>query len=75
MEWGVLPLGQIDARQDAGLAGHPGVDLVVWKNHGVHLHQMKYVEKEVIAAEDVLDGILPDLYIKNKSKASQVTGG
>jgi hypothetical protein len=36
---------------------------------------MKYVEKEVIAAEDVLDGILPDLYIKNKSKASQVTGG
>ena len=37
MVGGVPPLGQVDLGQDAGLAGHPGVDLVVWQDHGVDL--------------------------------------
>ena len=34
---GVAPLGQVEAGQDAGLAGHSRVDLVVGQHHGVHL--------------------------------------
>ena len=33
----VPPLGQVQAGQDAGLAGHSRVDLVVGQHHGVHL--------------------------------------
>ena len=37
MVGGVPPLVEVDAREDAGLAGHAGVDLVVGKHHHVHL--------------------------------------
>jgi len=33
----VPPLGEVNFGEDAGLAGHPGVDLVVWEDHGVDL--------------------------------------
>ena len=37
MEGGVPPLAEVQPGQHAGLAGHPGVDLVVWQHHRVHL--------------------------------------
>ncbi len=49
MEGGVFPLGQIDTRQYAWLAGHAWVDLVVGQDHGVHLHRLQLVR---VVAED-----------------------
>jgi len=49
LEGGVFPLGQIDPRQQAGLAGHAGVDVVIREDHGVHLHRLQLVR---VVAED-----------------------
>ncbi len=49
LEGDILPLGQIDARQEAWLAGHPRVDVVVGQHHGVHLDRLQLVR---VVAED-----------------------
>jgi hypothetical protein len=49
LEGDVLPLGEVDAGQQAGLAGHPRVDVVVGQHHGVHLHRLHLVR---VVADD-----------------------
>ena len=43
VEGGVPPLGQVDLGQDAALAGHAGVDLVIGQDHGVDLDAVHLV--------------------------------
>ena len=54
----VPPLGEVNLGEDAVLAGHPGVDLVVWEDHGVHLDVVDFVGA---VAEDPRQLGLPDL--------------
>ena len=53
----VPPLGEVDLGEDAVLAGHPGVDLVVREDHGVHLDVVDVVGA---VAEDPRQLGLPD---------------
>ena len=57
MEGGVPPLAEVQPGQHAGLAGHPGVDLVVWQYHRVHLTMIMLGNRSTLLAAylNVLD--------------------
>jgi len=65
---GVAPLGQVEAGQDAGLAGHSRVDLVVGQHHGVHLNILKVVR---VVAKDAGELDAPDLVELLESEAGR----
>ena len=53
----ILPLSEIHPPQHPTLTTDPGIDLVIWQDHGVHLHWLDVVG---VVAQDAGQFDLPD---------------